>query len=306
MANSIDYAKNLLGENQTGYFGQQEDVAKAKYGTDWNTLKTRFRNVADALKRKERMANVAFSGDIADVAERDFDRSMGAEANLASRGLTNSGIASKMDKSLTNIKGDEVSGLLGNLGQGVVDTAESRASAVQDLMSGGGQIGGSYTGTLADIGDARLANARNYGQSVASIAGSKDARDTSNAAAAASRAASARSRGTSPEEQKLEDEQQEYARKKLIARIANDLDSEMIPLETTDYNTLYNEAQTPEEQALIRSTLNRENFSKENLLNLLADTDPGYASDLVNKYAMMFNPDIIKKGARASAEARVR
>ena len=227
MNNSRKYAEDLVGALNTGHYDTQRTVANQLHKTNWEDLANQYKNLQENLERKRQENNRAFAKGLVNTAESGYDQARANAQNLAQRGLNVSGVQNLAEQANTARKGEQVLGLLSNLGNNMEANAEKLKEATSAMAKKEAQLNADLADTLGDIGASQTSAQMNYNAGLAEIAGQKDARDMENEMARLQReaqaAANARSRsGNDGIDAKIE----EAYRNQAIASILKGVDPE--------------------------------------------------------------------------------
>lgn len=174
------YAENLVGQLDRSYFDPQRTVAQKTYNTNWENVQNQYNNLKDKLKRKQQQANTEFAEGLGTVASNSYDRMRQGTVGLANKGLTVSGINNMLDQSDIKQKGEDVYNLLKSAGDVSLETAGQLASATTKAANEETNLMGKLGDALGRVGDAETALQNRYNNTLASIAGSMDAREFNN------------------------------------------------------------------------------------------------------------------------------
>lgn len=184
MADYKKYAKNLIGNWETGQYEPQKQVTQDIYQTNWNKLSNDFSTLKDKLARNFENAQLEYSNVLDNVQNASFNRMRNANIDLANRGLTTSGIGDLMTQADIQAKGEDVDKALADLlavnnasieglTQGVTNLGKKQSELAGDLAGDLGKLteaeanaGQQYAGLLANIGEGaaqRALSRRNRG-----------------------------------------------------------------------------------------------------------------------------------------------
>lgn len=223
MANtSRSYAEQLVGPLNREHYDTQRKVANQSYETNWEDLQNQYKNLQEQLKQRQEQANRDYASGLVQVAENSFDRMNSANNNMVNRGLTTSGLNNLMTQADTTAKGEEVSKLLDNSGNIAVQIANQLKSGNENYADRATNLAEDLSDTLGNIGAKELSAEMEYNTGLANLAGVKDARDMENALAAKQRAANSISK--SKEQEEIDEELEEYYKRKAINEILTDKD----------------------------------------------------------------------------------
>ena len=200
MANSRDYAKDLVGELNRTIYNTQRDVAQKAHQTNWQNLQNQYKNLTEELKATQEEANRNYANAVANIASEGFDRIRGYNADLVNRGVAQSGTQDIAQQANIEQKGQDVLGALAKQSDVAVDIANKLADVNKTVLQKESDLTKGIADTLGDIGAGETAAQMEYNAALADIAESKDAREDSNDLQAKQRAAeaaaNARSRNT--------------------------------------------------------------------------------------------------------------
>ncbi len=208
MASYKKYAEDLIGGWETGQYEPQRNVTQNIYQTNWTKLSNDFNTLKDKLARNFSNAQMEYANTLNDVQNQSFNRMRNADIDLATRGLSTSGVGNLITQADTQQKGQDIDRAL----SGLLDT---NRGGIEDLTSGVINLGqkqsslaGDLAGDLGKITDQEAQNAQQYANLVAGIGEN-----------AAQRAAARASRGGGGSSKKSKKEQQddEIKRRLLIA-----------------------------------------------------------------------------------------
>lgn len=207
--NYKNYAENLIGNWNTDQYEPQRDVLKASYSTNWDRLQNDFATYMDKLNRNLRLARTNYYDSLAKSAENNYLRTNAAIESLSNKGLLGSGLAEKYVGSNIANRGQEVSNALEDLVNRQASYEGSLGNMVSSISEKESKLNQNLAKAFGKVTDAEEDNAQNYANLVASLAGSAEAREMSNALAAARIALS----GGNKEKQ---EKNEELARRKRI------------------------------------------------------------------------------------------
>ena len=220
MAKGRNYAEGLVGPLDRSHYETQRQVALQTNDTNWQNLQNQYKNLTDQLKRKQERANIDYANGLVQVAENSLDRMSGANANMANRGLTSSGLNNLVDQADTAAKGEEILNLLGSAGDIAVKTAGQLASSNETFTNKASELAGDLAGALGDINAGDIAAQMNYNQGLADIGEAMEAREFNNEMEAAQRALNAANSGSGSS--KEEDALEEIYKLRAIAEVLAD------------------------------------------------------------------------------------
>lgn len=210
MADYKKYAENLIGNWEKDIYEPQKQVTKDIYQTNWNKLKNDYNTVKEKLARNFELARNEYANTLNDVQNSSFNRMNNANIDLASRGLSGSGMLNLITQADTETKGEDVDKALSSLLNTNNANLSGLAEGVMDLGSGQISLASALGSDIGKLTDADAANNQQYGGLLGSLGES-----------AAGRAGSSSS--GSGRLQKAEEEQNElYRRLGIIQTLNND------------------------------------------------------------------------------------
>lgn len=188
MASYKKYAEDLIGNWETGQYEPQRTVTQNIYQTNWNKLSNDFNTLKDKLARNFSNAQMEYGNVLNDVQNQSFNRMRNADIDLASRGLSTSGVGNLIEQADIQQKGQDIDKALNNL-LGVNNASiEGLTQGVTNLGQKQSSLAGNLAGELADITGKEAENAQQYagliaglGQSAASRAASRSGSSKSKA-----------------------------------------------------------------------------------------------------------------------------
>lgn len=163
------YAKNLIGDWETGQFEPLRQVAQAQYQTNWNKLTNDLNNLNEQLDRNFKNARIQYNNALSDTAKNSYLRLYNAEQDLANRGLTGSGLLNVYNTGNTEQLGKENNALLQNLMSANKANVEGGLSGLDTYARNATNLAGDLANDLAGITDAEGDNLRAYNDLVSSI-----------------------------------------------------------------------------------------------------------------------------------------
>ena len=211
MADYKKYAENLIGNWEKDIYEPQKQVTRDIYQTNWNKLTNDYNTVKDKLARNFELARNEYANTLNDVQNSSFNRMNNANIDLASRGLSGSGILNLITQADTQTKGEEIDKALSSLLNTNNASLSGLAEGVMDLGSGQTSLAGDLGSDLGKLTDADAANMQQYGGLLGNLGES-----------AAGRAAS--KSGGSGRLKKAEEEQKELYRRLGIIQTLNNED----------------------------------------------------------------------------------
>lgn len=270
-----DYAKNLVGNYDKTYLDENRKVLKDSYSTNWKRLQQTYDNLVQSLEQDRQRNQLAFNKGLTNVSENSFDNMKNSMSNLATRGLTGSGVVDLATQQDTTVKGQAVDKLLSSIGSDMTANIGNLVKANTNLAEQQSGLNTNLADALAGVGNKDLGNQLNYMETVSDITSSKDARDAEAAMRAARTSAS----------KGLDEEEQEWARRKLLLSLAYDLDPETLkPNEDAiDYQGMYKEAKTDEERKQIKEEWDESNRQKALAATMFADVNNAGFADLLTR-----------------------
>lgn len=235
-----NYAENLIGKWETEQYEPLRQVAQERYNTNWDKLSSDYNNLTEQLAQNFKSARKKHNEDILENATTAYNTMYNAEKNLASRGLTGSGLMNVYNTMNTENYGKQNDVALEELMNANKANAEGSMYLLNDLAKNSSELSNDLGDTLAGITDAEGDNMRQYRDLVASISESAADRNAKY--------------GKSKVEEELDDIYQ------LIA--INDILSNEETDDSTKYSELLGDAGVSPEQA--EKILSSYNYNKTN------------------------------------------
>lgn len=205
MADYKKYAKNLIGNWETGQYEPQRKVTQDIYQTNWNKLSNDFNTLKDKLARNFENAQLEYGNVLNNVQNSSFNRMRNADIDLANRGLTTSGIGDLATQTDIQTKGQDVDKALADLLAVNNASIEGLTQGVTNLGQKQSELAGELAGDLGKLTSEEAASGQQYANLIANIG------------EGAARRAASRSGGTSKKSKKLQKETDELKRRMLIA-----------------------------------------------------------------------------------------
>lgn len=212
MASYKKYAENLIGNWEKDIYAPQQQIAQDVYKTNWDQLTNNFNTLKDQLARNFENVKTDYANTLADVQDTSFNRVNAAYNDLATRGLSASGMVNDIVRADTALKGQEVDKALSDLMKTTGENVSNLTKGVNDYGAGQTSLATNLAEDLGKLTDADAANNQQYAGLVGSIAESAASRAANNAISRMSRVE--------------EDEDEELKRRMFIAQT----------LESEDYN----------------------------------------------------------------------
>ena len=290
-----DYAKNLVGNYDKTYLDENRKVLKDSYSTNWKRLQQTYDNLVQSLEQDRQRNQLAFNKGLTNVSENSFDNMKNSMSNLATRGLTGSGAVDLATQQDTTVKGQAVDKILSSLGSDMTANIGNLVKANTSLAEQQSGLNTNLADALAGVGNKDLGNQLNYMETVSDITSSKDARDAEAAIRAARTSAS----------KDLDEEEQEWARRKLVLSLAYDLDPETLkPNEDAiDYQALYKKAKTDDEKKSIKKEWDEANRQKALAATMFGDVNNAGFADLLNRIQASAEDSIYKDDIKNATDS---
>lgn len=163
------YAKNLIGDWETDQFEPLRQVTQSQYQTNWNKLTNDLNNLNEQLDQNFKNARIQYNNALSDTAKNSYLRLYNAEQDLASRGLTGSGLLNVYNTRNTEQLGEENNALLQNLMSANKANVEGGLSGLDTYARNATGLAENLANDLAGITDAEGDNLRAYSDLVSSI-----------------------------------------------------------------------------------------------------------------------------------------
>lgn len=204
------YAENLIGKWETEQYEPLRQVAQDKYKANWDKLSTDYNNLNEQLAQNFTNARKQYNNAILQNSKNAYNRMYNAEADLADRGLTGSGMMNVYNALNTEQHGQENNAALEELMKANEATIKGRFTALDDLAKGNLDLIQDLGKELAGITDAEGDNYKTYRDLIGSLNESRSSRASSYANANA--------------ERELEEDEMEFYRKLGILKTLNNED----------------------------------------------------------------------------------
>lgn len=188
MTNYKNYAENLIGNWEKDIYEPQKQVTRDIYQTNWNKLTNDYNTVKDKLARNFELARNEYANILNDVQNSSFNRMNNANIDLASRGLSGSGMLNLITQADTEKKGEEIDKALSSLLNTNNSSLSGLAEGVMDLGSGQTSLASDLGSDLGKLTDADAANMQQYGGLLGGLGESAAGRAASRAASGKSKA----------------------------------------------------------------------------------------------------------------------
>lgn len=172
------YAQNLIGDWETEQFEPLRQVAQNRYQTDWDKLSSDFANLNEQLAQNFKNARIKHNAEILDNYRNSYNRMYNVEQDLATRGLTGSGLLNVYDATNTKQLGQENNVALQELMDANKANVEGRFSGLDTYAKNLSKLSGDLGDTLAGITDAEGENLREYRNLLSSISESAASRNS--------------------------------------------------------------------------------------------------------------------------------
>lgn len=224
MADSRNYAKDLVGELNRTIYNTQRDVAQKTHQTNWQNLQNQYKNLTDELRNTQAEANRNYANAMANIASEGFDRMRGYNADLVNRGVAQSGTRDIAQQANIEQKGQDVLGALAKQSDVAVDIANKLADVNKTVLQKESDLTKGIADTLGDIGAGETAAQMEYNAALADIAESKDAREDNNDLQRRQRAAQAASNSSGTDE--IDEALEEAYRRQAILAIMQGVNPE--------------------------------------------------------------------------------
>lgn len=228
-----DYAREQLGDLDLSYLIGEEDVANKTYGTTKSSLENNFNNLMNQIVSNRQDTRKNFDTGRATVAENAYTANRQNQADLASRGIGNSGLKSLGEIGNRMETGQQYSNLANKFYSTMNDLdnteKQSRDQYDIDLQTAKNTLDSALAGINSRRGEAQNQYNMALGQLAEQVQGRWDA--NANAAAARQQAENAAR------------QQLSYAKKEALTQIINGegtLDQKRAAIQTTfgvDANT---------------------------------------------------------------------
>lgn len=163
------YAQNLIGDWETEHYEPLRQVAQKTYQTNWDKLTNDFNSLNEQLAQNFKNARIKHNTEILDNYRNSYNRMSNVEQDLATRGLTGSGLLNVYDAMNTQQLGQENNAVLQELMDANKANVEGRFSGLDTYAKNLSRLSGDLGDDLAGITDAEGENLREYINLVSSI-----------------------------------------------------------------------------------------------------------------------------------------
>ena len=163
------YAQNLIGDWETEQFEPLRQVAQKTYQTNWDKITNDFNSLNEQLAQNFKNARIKHNTEILDNYRNSYNRMSNVEQDLATRGLTGSGLLNVYDAMNTQQLGQENNAVLQELMDANKANVEGRFSGLDTYAKNLSRLSGDLGDDLAGITDAEGENLRQYNNLVSSI-----------------------------------------------------------------------------------------------------------------------------------------
>lgn len=194
MASNIKYAQNLIGDWDRDIYEPKKQILQDIYQTNWTKLSNDYNTLKDTLARNYDVARQTYNNTLGDIQNESFNRMNAANIDLASRGLSSSGVTNLVNNADTQVKGEEVNKALSSLLNTEAGVEKGLYSGLNTLGQQENSLASVLLGDIGGLTDADAANMQQYAGLVGNIAESAASR-------AASRAASGGGKETNDEDE---------------------------------------------------------------------------------------------------------
>lgn len=190
-----DYAKQQLGNLDLSYLGSERDIANSVYNTSKTSLENNLNNLLTQINNSKADTRKNFNTGRATVAENAYNANRVNEADLASRGIGNSGLKGLGEVGNRMETGQQYSNLANKFYSTMndLDTSEKQGRSQYDIDLQNAK--NTLDSTLAGIASREAEAKNNYnltlGQLAEAIQGRWDNNANAEAALAQARAAAA-------------------------------------------------------------------------------------------------------------------
>ncbi len=190
-----DYAREQLGELDLSYLKGEEDAANKTYGTTKSSLQTNFNNLVDQINANRLDTRKNFNTGRATVAENAYTANRQNQADLASRGIGNSGLKALGEVGNRMETGKQYSNLANKFYSTMTDLEntekQSRDQYNIDLQTAKNTLDSALAGINSRRGEAQNNYNMQLGQLAEQVQGRWDANANAQAALAQAKAAAA-------------------------------------------------------------------------------------------------------------------
>lgn len=170
------YSQTLIGNWEDDPYNGLRTTLENSYQTNWEQLENDFRNLKDKIARNDELARIDYNRDLVNTTKNSYNRASNYYENLANRGLSSSGMITKLIKADTEAKGAEVGDALGDLLTTSEQNVEGLGEGGKKLLSNQRNLNTQLAGDLGNITSQEFADRERYASTMAQINESRAAR----------------------------------------------------------------------------------------------------------------------------------
>ena len=170
------YSQTLVGNWEDDPYNGLRTTLENSYQTNWEQLENDFRNLKDKIARNDELARIDYNRDLVNTTKNSYNRASNYYENLANRGLSSSGMITKLIKANTEARGAEVGDALSDLLATSEQNVEGLGEGGKKLLSNQRNLNTQIASDLGNITSQEFADRERYASTMAEINESRAAR----------------------------------------------------------------------------------------------------------------------------------
>lgn len=170
------YSQTLVGNWEDDPYNGLRTTLENSYQTNWEQLENDFKNLKDKIARNDELARIDYNKDLVNTTKNSYNRASNYYENLANRGLSSSGMITKLIKANTEARGAEVGDALGDLLATSEQNVEGLGEGGKKLLSNQRNLNTQIASDLGNITSQEFADRERYASTMAQINESRAAR----------------------------------------------------------------------------------------------------------------------------------
>ena len=171
------YSQTLVGNWEDDPYNGLRTTLENSYQTNWEQLENDFKNLKDKIARNDELARIDYNRDLVNTTKNSYNRASNYYENLANRGLSSSGMITKLIKADTEAKGSEVGDALGDLLATSGQNVEGLGEGGKKLLSNQRNLNTQIASDLGNITSQEFADKERYASAMSQINESRAARE---------------------------------------------------------------------------------------------------------------------------------
>ncbi len=170
------YSQTLIGNWEDDPYNGLRTTLENSYQTNWAQLENDFKNLKDKIARNDELARIDYNRDLVNTTKNSYNRASNYYENLANRGLSSSGMITKLIKANTEARGAEVGDALGDLLATSEQNVEGLGEGGKKLLSNQRNLNTQIASDLGNITSQEFADRERYASAMSEINESRAAR----------------------------------------------------------------------------------------------------------------------------------